>query len=743
MSASQEFIDYTIQRQNLENDLRELGDAYAPDKFSDCEICQGIWHQLLNHERTERFAIGIFEHGLSSKCQRHVPLLEAFREHCRTSNPENAEHANVVGFWGQGCLIESVSHGGLIWGLLLVNQNSVPDHPGIGRVLDPDWCDLDTVKEWKKSCLLTHGSKCENPAKISATQPAWLIDIDENCIRPGNECGPYVALSYRWGENPNIRVEPDILASLQQPNSLNDKSISKKLPNILRHAMHLTSVIGERFLWVDALCIIHGHADTRHQLNLMGAIYANAMITIIAADGDSNDGLLGLNGISAPRMLEHKVIPFANEKIIVRNTQTFSMVGNTPYYERGWTYQEFMLSKRRILFNQKEVHWQCQCSLWHEELVLGIEFDKYINPRFTDILSGFPDVVSLDHSINEYNNRNISYDEHALSGIAGLLSIASRSFPGGFLFGNAELMFDRGLCWSPFWKSTNVRRRVHSNRHTDGIPNSAHNLPSWSWTGWQGMVKFPKEAIRRNTIAYQYSETIPITTWYTSSSPKGAPLRRINCTWFDNRDKYKDVTKHMPRGWTRHDIPKEADAIELNIWLDGCSRYIYKHANLKNAELHDNSWFYPFPVADIDESTPMFTPEQTPYLFCKTKRGQLWARPCKEEDSNVAELHTKLGVVIGSLQLHHQEQMKTVDMATTVDPAGMTVDLVAICQTRNYVKTFDKVKQKYVLPIQVKDVYHVLWVEWVDGVAYRLASGVVNKADWDALGLEDISLILG
>jgi hypothetical protein len=119
----------------------------------------------------------------------------------------------------------------------------------------------------------------------------------------------------------------------------------------------------------------------------------------------------------------------------------------------------------------------------------------YINPRFTDILSGFPDVVSFDHIITEYNERNLSYDEDALSGIAGLLAIASRSFPGGFLFGIAEMMFERGLCWSPLWEDSNIRRRVHSNRHTDDRPNSAHNLPSWSWTGWQGMIKFPRAAI--------------------------------------------------------------------------------------------------------------------------------------------------------------------------------------------------------------------------------------------------------
>ena len=76
------------------------------------------------------------------------------------------------------------------------------------------------------------------------------------------------------------------------------------------------------------------------QLNLMGAIYASAVVTIVATDGDSQDGLAGLEGVSAPRELEQRVIPFREEKLIVRNTNNWSLSGGTPYYDRGWTYQE-------------------------------------------------------------------------------------------------------------------------------------------------------------------------------------------------------------------------------------------------------------------------------------------------------------------------------------------------------------------------------------------------------------------
>jgi hypothetical protein len=197
----------------------------------------------------------------------------------------------------------------------------------------------------------------------------------------------------------------------------------------------------------------------------MGAIYANATVTIIAADEDGQIGLPGVKDVSHPRNLEQLIVPFGDEQIVVRNTGIFSMGdGGTQYYERGWTYQEYTMSSRKILFNQKELHWKCQCSVWHEELTLGTETDKYINPRFQIIMTGFPDFESLEHGICDYSERRLSYDEDALPGILGLFSVVSRSFTGGFLYGLPEMNFDRALCWNPFWEFTNLKRRSTSDR---------------------------------------------------------------------------------------------------------------------------------------------------------------------------------------------------------------------------------------------------------------------------------------
>jgi hypothetical protein len=62
--------------------------------------------------------------------------------------------------------------------------------------------------------------------------------------------------------------------------------------------MHLAWRLGERYLWLGSLRITQGDLSaTIEQLNLMGAIYANAEVTIIAADEDAHVGIQGLRGV--------------------------------------------------------------------------------------------------------------------------------------------------------------------------------------------------------------------------------------------------------------------------------------------------------------------------------------------------------------------------------------------------------------------------------------------------------------
>lgn len=714
------------------------------DTSLDCKVCHDIWRRFADHNAIHEINLGSFEDALSSECPRHIPLVERFRNFCHKGNAAIRD-SNDVGIragenMGRVQLTQSLSKGGRFWNLLLVKQDSIPDHVGIGRILDPDWVDLDIVKQWKNQCLASHGPKCENPMKIWPIRPAWLIDIENKSVVSGQCRGAFVALSYGGGEHSGFMLDTDTMAKLRKPNALDSPEISMHLTPILRHAMHLTSAIGERYLWVDALCIVHGDdAATAEQLNLRGAICANAIVTIIAADGDSQDGLLGLRDISAPRKLKQHILPFGEEKIVVQNTDFFFSTRGTPYYDRGWVYQEDKMSQRKILFNRKEVHWECRCNVWHEEMIFGAEVKGYIDSRLSVILAGFPDMGSLNHLITTYNMRELRFEEDALPAISGLLSVVSRSFTGGFIYGLPEMLFDRGLGWRPHWNHTNLRRRIQSDRPSTSRLSHL-SLPSWSWIGWQGMVTSGYgEAVRINDRQNFIEETIPITEWYTSSSPSGSPLRRIRSTWFENRDAFKDFTKPLPTGWTRQEVLADDSSNDRpRLYPDGCNGYVFKHCNMPDVDC--DSWYFPFPVTDIQESTPPFTPDQTSYIFCETRRARLWLHQAGEK--NILEICNKAGDSIGLLHLHSQEQLERFPKTVANDVPRMQIELVAIYRSRKYAKTYGEEQKRYTYPQKVPESYEVLWVEWVDGVAYRLASGHVRKADWEESDLEDVSLIL-
>lgn len=73
--------------------------------------------------------------------------------------------------------------------------------------------------------------------------------------------------------------------------------VQARLPQTVRDAMQLCLDLGERYLWVNSLCITQDDPITqKQQIDIMDSIYASATLTIVAAAGDHADS--GLPGIS-------------------------------------------------------------------------------------------------------------------------------------------------------------------------------------------------------------------------------------------------------------------------------------------------------------------------------------------------------------------------------------------------------------------------------------------------------------
>lgn len=739
----------------------------------ECQVCHDLMQMFAatkdRSPATTTIVLGSFEEALSTNCQRHKPLVERFVEYCQQAGAWRMKSKDLgILFTGERPEIyESVSKLGLGRSLVLANKSPSPtDHVRKGRIVDPQYMDLETLKHWKSQCLTSHGTMCQNPMKIWRTCPAWLVDVKQRCVVRGDDpavgSSPFVALSYRRETEPSVGVVPESMLGLQRPGILDDEGASGWVSPLVRHAMYLTTVLGERYLWVDTLCIVHGDTATAEQLGLMGAIYASAMVVIIVADGDTQNGIAGLQEIqeSLPRKSQQCLIPFGDDETIVARTNSpFSLIHGGPYHERGWTFQEHKMASRKLFFKDGLAHWECQRSLWHEDLVQGVELDKYIEPRLREILAGFPMLGSLSNMIGNYNDLELRYEEDALPGIMGLLSVLSRSFTGGFLYGIPENFFDRALGWRPFWPHTVLTRRKPSERPSH--LKFASGLPSWSWIGWKGLVGLGDEAARINHRSHSISETFPVTQWYTGESPTTAPhdRRAIRSSWYDQRSAWKkgaaDLASPLPAGWSRHEVKPGSTSTfrdEPLLWPEGCRGFVYTHENLPDDDYGPtNTFFYPFSVPDITESTPPDMPEQTEYLFCKTRRARLWTRGEKIVDGKVLDadlsiwisIHDVSGDTVGDLQLHDHDQLQRLVDASAGNELGAQIELVAINRTRTIGNTFIEEEKRRGLPQWTRDEYTVIWIEWTGSVAYRNAVGSIEMSKWQQLDLEEVELVLG
>ncbi|VUC25793.1 unnamed protein product [Clonostachys rosea] len=715
-----------------------------------CQVCQDLMQMFASSKEsppaTTKIILGSDEGAIPTDCPRHGPLAKWFVDLCwpEPCPPESSyvferkksdlgvifQHGNVELF------DQPLERYGAMFHLALANKSPfIPDHVRKARIIDPMYIDLDILKYWKNECLRSHGTRCQNAMKIFPTRPAWLVDVKQMCVVPGDDVGSsFVALSYRQGSQPGISVVPELMRDLQRPGILNkdeddpdegeaDKDeasswVSRVLTPMIRHAIYLTSKLDERYLWVDALCIVHDDGTTADQLGLMGAIYASATVVIIATDGDAQDGIAGLRGVaqSCPREFEQHSFPFGDEEIIVvRDSHSLDNFHGA-YYRRGWTYQEHRMASRKIFIQDGLAHWECQCSQWHEDLAPLAQMNVQIEPRLRDALAGFPELSSLSNIIMKYNLLDLRYQEDALPGITGLLSALSRSFTGGFLYGIPEAFFDRAVGWMPYL-SAKVSRRVASNRPSH--LKFAAGLPSWSWVGWQGLITIGEEADRINHRVSHITETVPVTQWYTGDSPTTPPQarRRIRSTWYEQRSALKksaaDLTVPLPDGWTRLEVKhgEKSEFDEPLLWPEGCGGYVYKHERLPESYIGPtDTFFYPFPVPKITESTPPNMPKQTAYLFCTTQRVRLWTRgeivpDIKQAGRDILRIyvHNESGISVGSLLLHTRDQLEWLEAMSAGTESGVQVELVAVNRVLSWGNTWNEQEQKHDFPQWTRD----------------------------------------
>lgn len=164
------------------------------------------------------------------------------------------------------------------------------------KTWDTPFFDTQLVKSWVASCKNQHRDQCNN---IPATLPPKfrLIDVEELCVTEVPQSPPFFALSYMWnssGDGKDLQLLRSNLDRLRQSGGIDVFA----LPDVVADAVRLCKDLGERYFWVDRLCIVQDDSAAKHsQIVAMDSIYGMASLTIVAAEDPTQvDGLPGVRG---------------------------------------------------------------------------------------------------------------------------------------------------------------------------------------------------------------------------------------------------------------------------------------------------------------------------------------------------------------------------------------------------------------------------------------------------------------
>lgn len=225
--------------------------------------------------------------------------------------------------------------------------------------------------------LIDVGCKHEEPRLLQRADLLDLVNNHSSKLR-------YAAMSYCWGS------KEESLQQLETNSSnLRDRLRSiafESLSAVVKDGIKATRMLGLRFLWIDALCIVQDDlADWELESASMGEIYQHAFVTLCASASSSC-----LEGFLKPRYPANTVSLQFQSKILSRLKGTYTLrdigffgdgpnedtsySGNispidirpTPWSKRGWTFQEEQLSTRLLIFGSQRVHLLCSRRMWTE-----------------------------------------------------------------------------------------------------------------------------------------------------------------------------------------------------------------------------------------------------------------------------------------------------------------------------------------------------------------------------------------
>jgi Heterokaryon incompatibility protein (HET) len=392
--------------------------------------------------------------------------------------------------------------------------------------------DWRSLRRWTEVCEKDH-LLCRSTAVDEAKDDELLlhcIDVTSSAIVPVNHETRYLALSYVWG-TAHSELAGHIKSCIIGDNST---LMIESLPSTIRDAIWVTKLLGERYLWVDSLCLDQSDASAlTRQIGFMDRIYEKAILTIVTSTSQNvYSKIPGLRPHSRLRSVSDLSVDRLPIKAICTTTVALEFEG--VWSQRAWTFQEWILSKRCLFFSNNQILFRCK-------EFSGLESFQPPNndpfststaiPKFwadTRSAATILPTLSLDSPtwnfqtyadlVRGYTGRDLRYMSDIFLAFTGIMRKLERS--NGMTFVEAMPAADllRALLWSCDVPPTPARR------------NRERAIPSWTWAAWSCPAEylcwdFDESSIGEALRTQRYIRFIESTS--TSLHPKRLGIRQF------------------------------------------------------------------------------------------------------------------------------------------------------------------------------------------------------------------------
>lgn len=330
------------------------------------------------------------------------------------------------------------------------------------------------------------------------------------------EHGKYATLSHMWGQQQRpLQLLRDNLSKLQNGMPW------MQLPRTFRDAVMFSRKLGIGYIWIDSLCIIQDDAeDWRRQSGKMASIYENSYVTLAASVSENSSfgcfrtpdhfliGYIMSNRGSNPSVDEHDRIgamlksdeegPLIFVRGSPRHRYASRMEDNPlPLLERGWVYQERLLSPRVLFFGDIDLMFECNqsmgcyCKTWTHSYSRNVRSHPVKSQHASSLGLGQPDTLKLKPSqlaprwnrvVEEYSALQLTFMKDRLPAIAGVAKQFARYLPNStYASGMWSETLIEGLSWAAILYPP-LKRKSEAKDSP---------CPSWSWMAPMTRIAFP------------------------------------------------------------------------------------------------------------------------------------------------------------------------------------------------------------------------------------------------------------